>query len=141
MPELFWNLDSVADVSDHRALIMGQVAFGTVVSDVLQSVGVRPQAIFGYSLGETAGLFALQFGSRFGRSPYSYSMGSSVPSEFYWSRLQYTSGYANGSSFGFRAYGGSWSRDFPKADNDCLIRISSETPCETSSPRSWSRPA
>ena len=43
------------------------------------------------------GLFALQweyegFGGR--RYSYQYSTGSNVPSEFYWSRLQYTSSYA-----------------------------------------------
>ena len=70
-------------------------------------------------------LFAMQRGGsqRFGRQQnYSY-YGQSVPSEFYWSRLQYSSGYANGNSFGFRSRGGSWSRDYPKADNDCLIAL------------------
>ena len=79
----------------------------------------------------TVGLYALQFG---GYRRYSYSMGPSVPSEFYWSRLQYTSGYANSNIFGFRAYGGSWSRDFPKADNDCLIALRRLTRIHSPSP-------
>ena len=79
-----------------------------------------------------AGLYAWQFGG-YRRQQY-YSGGANVPSEFYWSRLQYTSGYANGSSFGFRAYGGSWSRDFPKADNDCLIALRRLTRINSPSP-------
>src|SRR5258708_9861924 len=75
------------------------------------------------------GLFGYQ---RFGRQYY--SNGPSVPSEFYWTRLQYTSGYANGSSFGFRSFGGSWARDYPKADNDCLIALRSLTLINSPSP-------
>src|SRR5580692_2242305 len=69
-------------------------------------------------------LFAMQGGGfQFGRQQYYESYGSHVPSEFYWSRLQYTSGYASGNSFGYRSFRGSWSRDYPKADNDCLIAL------------------
>ena len=80
-----------------------------------------------------AGLFGLQLKAfqRFGRNYYSYG-GANVPSEFYWSRLQYNSIYGNG--FGFRAYGGSWSRDFPKADNDCLIALRRLTRIHSPSP-------
>ncbi len=39
--------------------IFGQVSFGTFVSDLLRSLGVRPDAAIGYSLGETTALFAL----------------------------------------------------------------------------------
>jgi hypothetical protein len=66
---------------------------------------------------------------RFGRQRYSYG-GPVVPSEFYWSRLQYNSGYANG---GFRGFGG-WSRDYPKADNDCLIALRRLTHINSPSP-------
>ncbi|MBN1518349.1 type I polyketide synthase [Candidatus Sumerlaeota bacterium] len=65
-PELFWNSPREAEESleeinkNHRAAIFGQVALGTVVSDVVQLFGVRPKAVVGYSLGETAGLFALR---------------------------------------------------------------------------------
>jgi hypothetical protein len=79
-------------------------------------------------------VFALQQGGyrRFDRrQDNSYSYGQPVPSEFYWSRLQYTSGYANG---GFRGYGGSWRRDYPKADNDCLIALRRLTRINSPSP-------
>ena len=95
---------------------------------------VRP--IFGilFLLSFSAGLFALQrqaFGGR--RSYYEYG-GSSAPSEFYWTRLQYNSGYASGGSYRFRGYGGGWSRDFPKADNDCLIALRRLTHINSPSP-------
>jgi PfaB family protein len=60
VPELFWDRADLAGVTDNRALIFGQVTLGTLVSDVLQSLGVKPAAVLGYSLGETAGLFALR---------------------------------------------------------------------------------
>ena len=59
-PELFWNgADAAAMDADHRAVIFGQVATGCAVSDVVRSFGVSPAAVIGYSLGESAGLFAL----------------------------------------------------------------------------------
>jgi hypothetical protein len=71
------------------------------------------------------GLFAMQQGGYpgYGRQRYYYQPGPNVPSEFYWSRLQYTSSYANGSSYGYRGFRGGWSSDYPKADNDCLIAL------------------
>ena len=54
--------------------------------------------------------------------------------EFYWTRLQYTSSYAGGSSFGFRNFRGAWSRDYPKADNDCLIALRRLTHINSPSP-------
>src|ERR1035438_8320021 len=78
----------------------------------------------------SAGLSALQFG---GRNNYYYG-GRSVPSEFYWTRLQYNSGYANGSSFGYRSFRGGWARDYPKADNDCLIALRRLTHINSPSP-------
>jgi hypothetical protein len=81
-------------------------------------------------------LFALQrqYGYQgYGRQQYSY--GPAIPSEFYWSRLQYTSSYANGGSYGFRGFhGGGWSRDYPKADNDCLIALRRLTHINSPSP-------
>ncbi len=44
--------------ADYHALIFASVAHGTVTSDLLRSLGVNPGAVVGYSLGETAGLFA-----------------------------------------------------------------------------------
>ena len=57
------------------------------------------------------GLFAMQFGGGFGRQQYDYYSGANVPSEFYWSRLQYTSSYADGNSYGRRYGGGGGYRD------------------------------
>ncbi len=59
-PEVFWNAASREDLErDHRALIFGQVALKTLSSDLLGRLGARPAAALGYSLGETAALFAL----------------------------------------------------------------------------------
>jgi len=59
-PELFWNGADVEEMDkDHRAVIFGQVATGCAVSDIVRSFGVSPAAVIGYSLGESAGLFAL----------------------------------------------------------------------------------
>jgi hypothetical protein len=81
------------------------------------------------------GLFAMQFGGGQFGGRYSYDYGGpSVPSEFYWSRLQYTSSYAGGSSYGYRRFGGTWSRDYPKADNDCLIALRRLTRINSPSP-------
>src|ERR1700688_1161740 len=67
------------------------------------------------------GLFGLQRGGRFGRQQSSFEAGPTVPSEFYFSRLRYNSGYASGGSFGYRGFRGGWSQDFPRADHDCLV--------------------
>ena len=85
----------------------------------------------------TFALFAQMRG--FGRRQYSYYSGPPVPSEFYWSRLQYTSSYASGGSYGYRMWGGGfggWSRDYPKADNDCLIALRRLTRINSPSPLS-----
>jgi PfaB family protein len=60
-PELFWNGAPTVEINDdHRAVIFGQVATGCAVSDLVRSFGVQPSAVIGYSLGESAGLFALR---------------------------------------------------------------------------------
>ena len=60
-PDLFWNSDSTQEInSNHKAVLFGQVTLGTAVSDLVLSFGVQPGAVIGYSLGETAGLFALK---------------------------------------------------------------------------------
>ncbi len=60
-PELFWNGAPSALINDdHRAVIFGQVATGCAVSDLVQRFEVNPAAVIGYSLGESAGLFALR---------------------------------------------------------------------------------
>jgi len=78
---------------------------------------------------------ALQRGFQggYGRQQY-YQSGPNVPSEFYWSRLQYTSSYADGNSYGYRRSFGGWSRDYPKADNDCLIALRRLTHINSPSP-------
>lgn len=59
LPDYFWN-DDLQEPDNHlKELIFGQVTFGTIVSDVLQTFKINPKAVIGYSLGETAGLFAL----------------------------------------------------------------------------------
>src|ERR1700722_12174673 len=78
------------------------------------------------------GLLAMQGGFQgYGRRSYDYYSGPNVPSEFYWSRLQYTS---SGGSRGFRFFGGGWSRDYPRADNDCLIALRRLTRINSPSP-------
>ena len=58
-PELFWNGAPAALINDdHRTMIFGQVATGCAVSDLVRRFGVHPDAVIGYSLGETAGLFS-----------------------------------------------------------------------------------
>ena len=60
-PELFWNGAPQAELdADARAVIFGQVAVGCAAGDLIRSFGVTPQAVIGYSLGESAGLFALR---------------------------------------------------------------------------------
>ncbi|MBI4350196.1 MAG: type I polyketide synthase [Elusimicrobia bacterium] len=45
-------------VDDYKSMIFGSVAHGAAVSDLVRSLGVEPAFVIGYSLGETAGLFA-----------------------------------------------------------------------------------
>jgi acyl transferase domain-containing protein len=60
-PDVFWrSANAEAVQKDSQAALFGQVALGTLVSDLMQRFGVRPEAVIGYSLGETAGLFALR---------------------------------------------------------------------------------
>jgi acyl transferase domain-containing protein/3-hydroxymyristoyl/3-hydroxydecanoyl-(acyl carrier protein) dehydratase len=57
----FWNGPLPAEVlADHRALICGQVCFGTLVADLAMYFGVKPDAAIGYSLGESTALLALR---------------------------------------------------------------------------------
>ncbi|SNB46801.1 beta-ketoacyl synthase N-terminal-like domain-containing protein [Geobacter sp. DSM 9736] len=59
-PDLFWNGRDPDEIHrDHNALIFGQVALGTAVSDIVRQFGVNPGAVVSYSLGESAGLFSL----------------------------------------------------------------------------------
>ncbi|NVB40740.1 acyltransferase domain-containing protein [Pseudenhygromyxa sp. WMMC2535] len=56
---LCWSSDARTMDEDARGLILAQVTLGTLGSDLVRRFGVEPQAVIGYSLGETAGLFAL----------------------------------------------------------------------------------
>ncbi len=59
LPEHFWKAELVDTLHDnHNALVIGQVALGTAVSDLVRSFGIEAQAVSGYSLGESAGLFS-----------------------------------------------------------------------------------
>lgn len=53
----FWSRGETTMLS-HKDVIFGQVWLGTMMSDIVSAFGVRPAAVIGYSLGETAGLFA-----------------------------------------------------------------------------------
>lgn len=56
-----WEADAAARLAaDPARLILGQVAYGVAMSDVLRRLGVQPRAAIGYSLGETTALFALR---------------------------------------------------------------------------------
>jgi len=58
-PDIFWNNMTPSEINhNHQATLFGQVALGTVVTDLVSSFGVRPEAVIGYSLGETAGFFS-----------------------------------------------------------------------------------
>ena len=53
----FWRPETEQPLS-HEEVIFGQVWLGTFVSDVISQFSISPDAIIGYSLGETAGLFS-----------------------------------------------------------------------------------
>jgi len=53
-----WDDPAAPGFEDHRASIMGQVVLGTAVADLLGTLGVRPDAVIGYSLGESSALLA-----------------------------------------------------------------------------------
>jgi len=59
LPQRFWD-DTPAEACSVRERILGQVTLGSLVSDVVRRFGVRADAVIGYSLGESAGLFALR---------------------------------------------------------------------------------
>jgi acyl transferase domain-containing protein len=45
-------------ISDPLNLIFGQVVHGEIVTHLVKGFGIQPEAVIGYSLGESAGLFA-----------------------------------------------------------------------------------
>ncbi|MBW2568431.1 MAG: type I polyketide synthase [Deltaproteobacteria bacterium] len=46
-------------IADPLNMIFGQVVHGSVVSNLVMNFGIKPSAVIGYSLGESAGLFAM----------------------------------------------------------------------------------
>ena len=48
-----------SNIGGVRTVILSQVALGTIATDLMAGFDVRPDAIVGYSLGETAGLFSV----------------------------------------------------------------------------------
>jgi hypothetical protein len=83
-------------------------------------------------LGIAGGVLAFQGGSFGVQGPGSFfsqgysdddSPSSKEPSEFYWSRLRYTSSTDLYSGYGGYGYGGSWRRDYPKADRQFLMAL------------------
>jgi len=79
------------------------------------------------------GLFSVQkAGAQGRRRQQQYYDGPSVPSEFYWGRLQYNTLYGGGG--GFRGGGGGWAQDYPRADNDCLTALRRLTRINSPSP-------
>ncbi len=59
LPDVFWDERARAPLSV-RQRIFGQVTLGSLVCDVVRRFGVRADAVIGYSLGESAALFALR---------------------------------------------------------------------------------
>ncbi|MCX5794637.1 MAG: beta-ketoacyl synthase N-terminal-like domain-containing protein [Elusimicrobia bacterium] len=56
-----WEAKAEASVvTDFHAMIFGSVAHAAALSDLVRGFGVEPRFVVGYSLGETAGLFALR---------------------------------------------------------------------------------
>ncbi|MEJ2657468.1 MAG: beta-ketoacyl synthase N-terminal-like domain-containing protein, partial [Desulfobacterales bacterium] len=55
-----WETEALQKiVSDPLNMIFGQVVHGTVMTRLARGFGIRPHAVIGYSLGESAGLFAM----------------------------------------------------------------------------------
>src|SRR5262249_32828860 len=59
LPDIFWT-ECPNTLPTARDRIFGQVALGSLLSDVVRRFGVRVDAVIGNSLGESAGLFALR---------------------------------------------------------------------------------
>jgi acyl transferase domain-containing protein/3-hydroxymyristoyl/3-hydroxydecanoyl-(acyl carrier protein) dehydratase len=57
-PDVFW--DERSSEATPRRFLFGQVAVGSLVSDILMSLGVKCDAMIGLSLGESAGLFGVR---------------------------------------------------------------------------------
>lgn len=58
-PHLFWR-EQLPEETTPRDALFGQVTHGTLVGDLLRHLGLRPRAMLGLSLGESAGLFGMR---------------------------------------------------------------------------------
>jgi len=47
-------------ISDPHNMIFGQVVHGSLIAGLIKDFGIKPSAVIGYSLGESAGLFAME---------------------------------------------------------------------------------
>ena len=55
-----WQTDAYRKIiSDPHHMIFGQVVHGAVMANLIKYFGIRPSAVIGYSLGESAGYFAM----------------------------------------------------------------------------------
>ncbi len=54
--DVFWNAEPYT--YDHNSLILGQVSLGSATTDFMALFGLKPDAVVGLSLGETAGFFS-----------------------------------------------------------------------------------
>jgi acyl transferase domain-containing protein/3-hydroxymyristoyl/3-hydroxydecanoyl-(acyl carrier protein) dehydratase len=59
LPNIFWS-ENPPIVPTVQQRLLGQVALGSLLTDLLRRFGVRVDAVIGNSLGESAGLFALR---------------------------------------------------------------------------------
>ncbi len=59
LPDVWWNPALPTVFEDHRGPILGQVAVGSLTTDILALLGVAPSAAIGYSMGESAALVSL----------------------------------------------------------------------------------
>ncbi|MGM9999675.1 MAG: beta-ketoacyl synthase N-terminal-like domain-containing protein [Candidatus Bruticola sp.] len=56
-----WQHDAIKKLtSDTHKMMFSQVSFAMLATDAVRSLGIEPQAAIGYSLGESAALFALR---------------------------------------------------------------------------------
>ncbi|PID55739.1 type I polyketide synthase [candidate division KSB3 bacterium] len=61
IPDMLWNCPDRETLHRHpREILLGQVAYSTMMADLLRSFGLWPQAAIGYSLGESSALFAMK---------------------------------------------------------------------------------
>jgi acyl transferase domain-containing protein/3-hydroxymyristoyl/3-hydroxydecanoyl-(acyl carrier protein) dehydratase len=59
-PRVWWADDAPLTFDGHCVPILGSVALGCLVTDVLRGLGLAPDAAIGYSLGESTALIALR---------------------------------------------------------------------------------